>query len=188
MSDEGSLEVVRCAAPRTIAQGSARVRLTASGELPGDEEEVVQEGVIDFTAAATALGESVEIGGQRWFLHDGQWRGPVGQPDDPLTAGSPLWLVEITRGAAAATPIPSAGAQGRSFQAMFDLVAAAEASPWSLASPGGFSLTGLRRCEGAVRISADGALAAVELRLEGKTTTTLELDDLGVPVTVVAPV
>jgi hypothetical protein len=107
----------------------ARVRYRFGGPDNPGPEDVDVTGTVDFVTWRVGLPGQVQVQGKRSFVHDGEWRGPVGEHGDPLPPGSPLWLLEALRGAR-----ESDGA----FVVAVDLVAADAASPVRLASPAGF--------------------------------------------------
>jgi hypothetical protein len=180
------LALLRSAAARTRDEGSASLIVEFTGfELPGAGETVMEAGRIDFNSGMTELG----VGGfgshdeELFFRRDRQWRGPAEMPVGPLTAGSPPWLVEVTQGAINACYTGerwNRDVHVTCYTTVIDLVAAAEYSPYALASPGGFSLAELRRIPGSVMLDAKGRLRVVDVELAGLKAK-LTLEDFGQP-------
>jgi hypothetical protein len=169
-----ALDRVRRAPDRTRAARRARIRYRFEGpDNPGPEAAEVT-GRVDFDEWRTELPGQIEVQGQRHFLHDGEWRGPIGEPGDPLTAGSPLWLLEALRGAKEL--LEEDGGDG-SLVAV-DLVAADAASPVRLSSPGGFALSELVDARFRVHLDGEDRVREVALVTPGATTT-LRLEVLG---------
>ena len=169
-----ALNRVRQATDRTRGARRARVRYRFEGPDNPGPEDVDVTGTVDFVTWRVELSGQVEVQGQRSFLHDGGWRGPVGERGDPLNAGSPLWLLEALRGAREILKREEDGA----FMVSVDLVAADAASPVRLASPGGFALSELVDARFRVDLDDEDRVREVALMLPG-TTTALTLEELG---------
>jgi hypothetical protein len=94
-----ALNRVRQATDRTRGERRARVRYRFGGPDNPGPEDVDVTGTVDFVTWRVELPGQVQVQGKRRFVHDGEWRGPVGEHGDPLPPGSPLWLLEVLRGA-----------------------------------------------------------------------------------------
>jgi hypothetical protein len=169
-----ALNRVRQATDRTRGERRARVRYRFGGPDNPGPEDVDVTGTVDFVMWRVELPGQVEVQGQRSFLHDGEWRGPVGERGDPLTPGSPLWLLEALRGAREILERERDGA----FVVAVDLVAADAASPVRLASPGGFALSELVDARFRVDLDDEDRVREVALMMTG-TTTALTLEEFG---------
>jgi hypothetical protein len=182
MALEGSpLGLLRAAAARTREEGSASLMVEFTGfELPGEGETVMEVGRIDFSSGRTELG-GIDFGRELCFRRDLQCRGPAELPVGPLTAGSPLWLVEVSQGAITVSPegaLWHRDVQVDCYETLIDLVVAEENSPYSLASPGGFSPAELRRIPGTIMLDSKGRLRVVDVELGGLRAK-LTLEDYG---------
>jgi len=177
--DTSPLGLLRAAAGRTREQGSASLIVEFTGfELPGAGETVRETGHIDFSVGLTELGCELQASEEFYFRRGRQLRGPAERPVGPLVAGSPLWLIEVTQG------VITARSEGTTwhrdvhvgcYRAVIDLVAASDSSPYALASPGGFSLSELRRIPGNIMLDTQGRLRVIDVELAGlKATLTLE--------------
>jgi hypothetical protein len=169
-----ALNRVRQATDRTRGERRARVRYRFGGPDNPGPEDVDVTGTVDFVTWRVELPGQVEEQGQRSFLHDGEWRGPIGERGDPLTPGSPLWLLEALRGAREILEREGDGA----FVVAVDLVAADAASPVRLASPGGFALSELVDARFRVELDDEDRVHEVALMMPG-TTTALTLEEFG---------
>ena len=187
-SSSDALDRIRSAADRTLSTGTARVTYAWRG-ADLDRPAIEGAGVVDFVARRVDLGASIDLGGQRFFVWDGQWRGPVGEPAGPMPAGGPIWLVQILRGAssaAAAVADQLGDVPAERYEVVVDLVDAEAAAPESLAAPGGFSMQLLRAIPATVWLDGDGRLRRLELRLLADAIS-MALDDFGTPVTIAPP-
>jgi hypothetical protein len=185
--ESSHLELVKAAAARTREQGSASLVVEFTGfELPGEGETVMETGRIDFDAGLTELGVGIDDAvidpsSEPCFRQALQCQGSAELPSGPLTAGSPMWLVEVTQGAIEAQTdgtIWHRDVEVGCYSTVIDLVAAAEASPYVLASPGGFSLAELRRIPGGLMLDAKGRLRVIDIDLAGLRAR-LTLEDFG---------
>ncbi len=192
MAVHGSpLGLLRAAAARTRQQGSASLMVEFAGfELPGEGpvgylgedagEALMEVGRIDFSSGLTELG-GLQLPNELCLRRDLQCQGPAELPVGPLTAGSPMWLVEVTQGAMSACAeglIWHRDVQVECYGTFIDLLAAEESSPYSLASPGGFSLSQLRRIPGTIMLDCEGRLRVVDIELAGLRAK-LTLEDFG---------
>lgn len=183
------LALLRSAAARTREEGNASLMVEFTGfELPGEGETVMEVGRIDFSSGLTELG-GLDFTSDMCFRPELQCGGPAEFPSAPLTAGSPLWLVEVSQGALTASAqgaLWHRDVQVDCFEACIDLVAAEDISPYSLASPGGFSLSQLRRIPGTIMLDAKGRLRVVDVDLAGLRAK-LTLEDFGQMAPATAP-
>jgi hypothetical protein len=167
-----ALHRVRQAPDRTRGEHRAQVRYRFEGPDNPAPEDIDVAGTVDFDEWRVELPRSIDVQGQRSFLHpDGEWRGPIGERSDPLTPGSPLWLLEALRGAREILEREGDDA----FVVAVDLVAADAASPVSLGSPGGFALSLLVDARFHVNLDDGDRVREVAFVLPG-TTTTLTLE------------
>jgi hypothetical protein len=176
------LEALRAAAARTRGESRASLIVEFTGfELPAVGETVMEVGRIDFTSGLTELGVDLEVADDLCFQRDLQCRGPAELPAGPLAAGSPLWLVEVTQGAIEVFEEGSLWHRDvfvEHYSTIIDLVAAADASPYALASPGGLSLSELRRIPGSIMLDGEGRLRVIDVELAGLRAR-LTLEDFG---------
>ncbi len=175
------LALLRGAAARTREEGSASLMVEFTGfELPGEGETMMEVGRIDFNTGQTELG-GLDFDSELCFRRDLQRRGPAEFPVGPLAAGSPLWLLEVSQGAITVRAEGSRwhrDVQVDTYETCIDLVAAEETSPYSLASPGGFSFAELRRIPGTIMLDSKGRLRVVDVELAGLRAK-LTLEDFG---------
>jgi hypothetical protein len=182
MAQHGSpLGLLRAAAARTREEGSASLMVEFTGfELPEAGETMMEVGRIDFSSGLTELG-GLDFDSDLCFRRDLQCRGPAMLPVGPLTAGSPLWLVEVSQGAITVRYEGSMwhrDVEVNCFETCIDLMAAEDSSPYSLARPGGFSRAEMRRIPGRIMLDAKGRLRVVDVELAGLRAK-LTLEDFG---------
>jgi hypothetical protein len=176
------LAQIKAAAACTREERNASLLVEFTGfELPGQGETVMEVGRIDFSSGLTELGGGIACPTAPCFRRDLRYLGPPQFPVGPLTAGSPLWLIEVTQGAITACAEGSRwhrDVEVECYTTYIDLVTAAESSPYELASPGGLALTELRRIPGVIMLDDRGRLRVVEVELAGLRAK-LTLEDFG---------
>jgi len=183
-----ALELVR-QSPRALAEhGTARLWMHVR---TFDEEEdewydtFEGEGGIEFARLRFRLSDEAAGEGGRYF-----WRGSVdggwtvrGEPENPLDALTPFWLIELVRGAVSASELDAGGEAGDGpvgYSCVFDLVAADRSSEHRLAVPGTFAIAELLAIPGEAWLDSVGCLRGASCRLPSAETR-LKLDDLGGP-------
>src|SRR4051794_17635736 len=179
------LNLVRGSPDVLAAHATARIVLHARAWDEDEWFDVYDEdwGSIDFSTLRFVVGsELVGEGGLVFFRGvPGEGWAVRGEPDNPLDATSPFWLIELIRGAVTAEELDAdaEGGEGTvAYSCVFDLIAASDSSEHRISVFGGRSVDDLRAIPGEVRLDADGCLRGASCRLPGYEID-LKLDDLG---------